>query len=139
MLSVVIVEASIYAYGTLRLDHLGSCGKWCSGEIEIENDSNRPVIMLAKASKAAMHCILASTIRLPFLRRSQWVGMVKNSPLRRRLHSKQGRPAQISNPTKAAAQPRSWLVDEISILAKHQNGTEVLGMIIVTEEPWIFD
>lgn len=77
--------------------------------------------MLARASKAAMHCILASTIRMPFLRRNQWVGMVKNSSLRRFPRK------QISNPTKAAAQPRSWLVDEISILAKHQNGTEVLG------------
>lgn len=77
-----MIEASIYAYEILRLDHLGSCGKWCSGDIETENDNNRPVNMLARASKAAIHCILASTIRLPFLRRGRWVVMVKNSSLR---------------------------------------------------------
>lgn len=73
--------------------------------------------MLAKASKAAMHCMLASNIRLLFSRGSQWVGMVKySSP--RRLHSKKERPLRISNPTKVAAQPRASVVD-MPLLVKH--------------------
>lgn len=49
--------------------------------------------------------------------------------------------SQQERATTSSFQPSqgSLVVDKIPLLVQHQKGTEVLGMIIVTEEPRIFD